>query len=82
MVDKGCRYTKKHEWARKDGDLFTLGISDFAQQELGDIVYVELPSPGKTVEAGDAVCSIESVKAVSDVYAPISGTITEVNQNL
>ena len=82
MVSKECRYTDKHEWARKDGDVIVMGISDYAQTELGDIVYVELPQQGDTVSKGTQVASIESVKAVSEIYAPVSGTIEEVNGEL
>ncbi len=82
MVSKECRYTDKHEWARKDGDVIVMGISDHAQTELGDIVYVEMPQQGTTVSKGAQVASIESVKAVSEIYAPVSGTIEEVNGEL
>ena len=82
MVSKECRYTDKHEWARKDGDVIVMGISDYAQTELGDIVYVEIPQQGDSVSKGTQVASIESVKAVSEIYAPVSGTIEEVNGEL
>jgi glycine cleavage system H protein len=76
------RYTKEHEWARLDGNRVTVGITDFAQEELGDVVYVELPQVGRTVEASGTFGVVESVKAVSDLYAPISGTIVEANTKL
>ena len=72
-------YSKEHEWIRVDEDICTLGITDFAQKELGDIVYVELPEVGKQVSPGDTLGTIESVKAVSEVYAPVGGTVVEVN---
>ena len=74
------RYTKDHEWVRLDGDVATIGISDHAQEALGDIVFVELPEPGRVVEAGEACAVVESVKAASDLYAPLPGTVLEVNQ--
>ena len=74
------RYTKDHEWVRLDGDVATIGISDHAQEALGDIVFVELPEPGRLVEAGEACAVVESVKAASDLYAPLPGTVLEVNQ--
>jgi glycine cleavage system H protein len=75
-------YSKEHEWVNMDGDTGTVGITDYAQEQLGDIVFVELPEVGKTFEAGDSMGTIESVKAVSDIYAPVAGEITEVNQAL
>ena len=76
-------YTESHEWVRfEDDGTATIGITDFAQSELGDIVYVNLPEVDDVMEAGKRFCDVESVKAVSDVYAPISGTIVEVNENL
>ncbi len=80
--DPEVKYQKSHEWARKDGTLFTVGISDYAQDSLGDVVFVELPVTGKVVKKGDAFGVVESVKAASDVYAPLSGTIVEVNSKL
>ncbi len=74
------RFTKDHEWVRLDGTVATVGITDHAQQALGDVVYVELPKPGRQVELGEACAVVESVKAASDVYAPLAGTITEHNQ--
>jgi glycine cleavage system H protein len=77
-----CRYLETHEWARQEGDTVRVGISDFAQDELGDIVFVELPSTGETVEQDSAFGVIESIKAVSDLYAPVSGEVTAVNDVL
>ena len=77
------RYTKDHEWVRLEGDgTATVGITDHAQQALGDLVYIELPEPGRDVAQGEAVAVVESVKAASEVYAPLAGTITEANQAL
>ncbi len=76
------RFAPSHEWVRLDGDTATIGISAHAQEALGDIVFVDLPEPGREVEAGDAVAVVESVKAASDVYAPIAGRITETNAAL
>ncbi len=73
------RYTKDHEWVRLDGAVATVGVTDYAQQALGDIVFVELPEPGRELEAGEACAVVESVKAASDVYAPLAGRVTEVN---
>ena len=73
------RYSKEHEWARLDGNRVVIGITDFAQDELGDIVFVELPAAGTTLEAMATFGVVESVKAVSDLYAPISGTVVDVN---
>jgi glycine cleavage system H protein len=72
-------YTKEHEWTRIEGNRAVVGITDFAQEELGDVVFVELPEVGKVVEAAGTFGVVESVKAVSDLYAPVSGTIVEVN---
>src|ERR1700680_2672323 len=74
------RYTKEHEWVRAEGDIGTVGITDHAQEELGDIVYVDLPKVGARVEAGKSLGSVESVKAVSDIYSPVSGEVTAINQ--
>ncbi len=79
MFPNDRRYTKEHEWVKVAGGAATVGITDFAQRELGDIVYVELPEIGRAFAAGDVLGTIESVKAVSEIYAPVSGTITEVN---
>ena len=73
------RYTESHEWVRLEGDTATVGISDHAQNALGDVVFVDLPEPGREVEAGEAIAVVESVKAASDIYAPVAGRITEVN---
>jgi glycine cleavage system H protein len=75
-------YTKTHEWIRLEGDRATIGITDFAQDQLGDIVYLELPDAGRTVSAEDPFGVVESVKAVSDLYAPVSGEIVAVNEAL
>jgi len=75
-------YTKSHEWVRIDGEVATLGITEYAQSELGDIVYVDLPTVGRALAQGDTVGSVESVKTVSDIYAPVSGAVTEVNEAL
>jgi len=75
-------FTKEHEWLRMDGDCAAVGITEYAQHELGDVVYVELPALGKEVKKGDPAANIESVKAVSDVFSPLSGTVTEVNAKL
>jgi glycine cleavage system H protein len=74
------RYTKDHEWVRLDGDVATVGISNHAQEALGDVVFVELPDLGRVVEEGESCAVVESVKAASDIYAPLPGTVTEVNQ--
>ncbi|HEX5284375.1 MAG TPA: glycine cleavage system protein GcvH [Bryocella sp.] len=79
---KNYRYAKSHEWLNLDGDTATVGITDYAQESLGDIVFVELPKVGQQIEAGATFGSVESVKAVSDLYAPVSGTVTEVNESL
>jgi glycine cleavage system H protein len=76
------KYTKEHEWVKVDGDSATIGITDHAQESLGDIVFVELPKVGAEVSVGKSFGTVESVKAVSDVYAPISGTVTAVNDEL
>ena len=76
------KYTKEHEWIKADGDAASIGITQYAQESLGDIVYVDLPKVGAEVKAGKAFGSVESVKAVSDLYAPASGTVTEVNTEL
>jgi glycine cleavage system H protein len=75
-------YTQEHEWIRVEGDQATVGITDFAQGQLGDIVFVELPDPGRQVTKGGDAAVVESVKAASDVYAPVSGEVTEANQAL
>jgi glycine cleavage system H protein len=76
------KYTKEHEWIRVDGNTGTIGITDFAQQQLGDVVYVELPDVGATLTAGQVFGTIESVKAVSELFSPVSGEVTETNGSL
>ena len=78
----GFKYTKDHEWLELSGDHGKVGITDFAQQQLGDVVYLELPDVGTPVKVGQSFGNIESVKAVSELYAPVSGTIVEVNSTL
>lgn len=75
-------FTKDHEWIKVEGDVGTLGITDYAQEQLGDVVYVELPAVGKTVAPGDEAGVVESVKAASEIYAPVSGEVVEVNEAL
>jgi len=75
-------FSKEHEWVRVEGDVATVGISDHAQAALGDIVFAEVPEPGKTLAKGDEAAVVESVKAASDVYAPVGGTVTEANAAL
>jgi glycine cleavage system H protein len=82
MYPENFRYTKEHEWVAAVGDAGTIGITDHAQQELGDIVYVDLPKVGTRIEQGKSLGSVESVKAVSDVYSPVSGEVTEINAAL
>lgn len=80
MIEK--KYTEDHEWVQMDGDMATVGITNHAQESLGDIVFVDLPEIGKIVSSGDEVSVIESVKAASDIYSPINGEISEININL
>lgn len=80
--DSGVRYLKSHEWARKEGDTIVIGISDYAQESLGDVVFVELPEVGAAVTSGDSFAVVESVKAASDIYVPVSGEVIEVNEAL
>ena len=82
MYPSDYRYTKEHEWVRVEGDVATVGITDYAQHELGDVVYVEMPKPGTKLNAGQSFGTVESVKAVSDIYAPVGGVVTEVNSAL
>jgi len=77
-----ARYSESHEWAKLDGDVLTLGVTDFAIEHLGDIVFVDLPEAGAEIEKGQTACEIESVKAVGEVYAPVSGTVEAVNDGL
>ena len=81
-VPEELQYTRSHEWVRTEDDTATIGITDYAQEELGDIVYVELPEQGDTFDAGDSLGSIESVKAVSDLYTLVGGEVVEVNEAL
>lgn len=81
-IPSDLKYTKSHEWVRVEGDTATIGISDFAQSELGDVVYVDLPSVGKMLAVGDIFGSVESVKTVSDIYAPVPGEVVEINESL
>jgi glycine cleavage system H protein len=82
MVVEGLSYSKEHEWVKIEGDEAVVGITDYAQQMLGEITYVELPEVGKEAEAGDELAVVESSKAASDVYAPLSGKVSEVNSEL
>jgi glycine cleavage system H protein len=82
MYPENYRYTKEHEWVLVEGDTGTMGITFHAQSELGDIVYVDLPAVGKAVEKGKTIGSVESVKAVSDIYSPVSGEVVAVNEEL
>lgn len=82
MYPTEYRYTKEHEWIDAKGDTGTIGITDYAQHELGDVVFVEMPAVGKKIEAGKSLGTVESVKAVSEIYAPVSGEVTAVNTTL
>ena len=79
---KDVKYTRDHEWARVDGNVAVVGITDFAQDKLGSIVFVELPPPGKSVKKGETVVTVDSVKAVAEVYSPVSGQVEEVHESL
>jgi glycine cleavage system H protein len=81
-VPEDLRYTPDHEWARLEGDQIRIGITDYAQDALGDVVFVQLPAPGAAVQAGESFAEVESTKSVSDVYAPLVGTVVEVNAEL
>ena len=81
-IPEELQYTRSHEWVRTEGDTATVGITDHAQDELGDIVFIELPEQGATFGAGDSFGTVESVKAVSDLYAPVGGEVVEVNEAL
>jgi glycine cleavage system H protein len=81
-IPEELQYTRSHEWVRTEGDTATIGITDHAQDELGDIVFVELPEEGATFDAGDSFGTVESVKAVSDLYTPVGGEVVEVNEAL
>ena len=76
------RYTRDHEWVRLDGDIATIGITAYAAEQLGDVVFVELPAVGRSVKKGEGAAVVESVKAASDVYSPVSGEVTESNESL
>ena len=82
MYPADYRYTKDHEWIKVEGPVGTIGITDYAQSELGDVVFAELPKVGATIKAGESFGTIESVKAVSEIFTPVSGEITEINSKL
>lgn len=82
MLPKELKYTSEHEWIKNEGQRVTVGITEYAQKELGDVVFVDLPGVGEKVKVKDAIATIESVKAVSEIYAPISGEVMEVNDAL
>jgi glycine cleavage system H protein len=81
-IPKNLKYAKTHEWVRVEGDVAYIGISDYAQEELGDIVYVEMPSPDESYDKGEEVATVESVKAASAIYTPVAGTVKEINPGL
>ena len=81
-LPQDLKYTKEHEWVEVDGDTATVGITNHAQESLGDIVFIDLPTVGKEVKSNEELCVIESVKAASDIYAPIDGEVIEINNNL
>jgi glycine cleavage system H protein len=81
-IPENLRYTKDHEWVRVEGDTGTIGVTDFAQGELGDVVFVELPQTGRTLKSHETFGTVEAVKAVADLFAPVSGTVTAVNEAL
>jgi glycine cleavage system H protein len=82
MMMSDVKFTEDHEWISIDGDVATVGITDFAQEQLGDVVFVDLPDAGTAVEKGGEVAVVESVKAASDIYAPVTGEVTEINADL
>ena len=82
ILKEELQYSKSHEWRALDGDTAVVGLTDYAQSELGDLVFVNLPEVGDTVEAGEVFGDVESVKAVSDVYSPVTGEVTEINEEL
>ncbi len=82
MIPENNLYTKEHEWIRLEGSIAYIGITDFAQDQLGDITYVELPEEGSEIKKDEEICAIESVKAASDIYAPVGGTVQSVNSKL
>ncbi|HEX7021873.1 MAG TPA: glycine cleavage system protein GcvH [Trueperaceae bacterium] len=81
-IPKSLKYSQSHEWSKVEGDLLTVGITDFAQDQLGDVVFVELPEVGASFDQGDAAAVVESVKTASDINAPVAGEVTEVNSLL
>ena len=81
-IPQNLKYSKEHEWVKLEGTRATIGITDFAQSQLGDVVFVEVPEIDKKVKAGDGLAVVESVKAVSDIYAPLAGSVVEINENL
>ncbi len=81
-IPDDCLYTREDEWVRAEGDDWRIGVTDYAQQQLGDVVFVELPEPGTDVKRGETFGVVESVKAVSDLYSPVSGAVTEINGEL
>jgi glycine cleavage system H protein len=82
MIPEGLRYTKDHEWAKKDGELVVIGVTHYAQDQLGDVVFIELPAVGRTLAAGETFGVVEAVKTVSDLYAPLGGEVVAVNEAL
>lgn len=82
MAKENLLYSKDHEWVRREGGIVVVGVTDYAQHELGDVVFVDLPAAGKALKKGDPAANIESVKAVSDVYSPVTGKVTEANARL
>ena len=81
-IPQNLLYSKDHEWVKVEGNKVTIGITDFAQNQLGDVVFVDTPAPQTVYKTGDSLCSVESVKAVSDVYSPVSGMVVDVNEEL
>ncbi len=81
-IPESLKYTKDHEWVKIEGDILTVGVTDFAQRELGDIVYVEIETEGEEVEQGEVFGTVEAVKTVSDLFMPITGTVSEINTEL
>lgn len=82
LIPENLNYTKEHEWVSAVGNIYTMGITDYAQEALGDIVYVQLPKPGESVTAGNVCGEIESTKSVSEIYAPVSGVVQLINESL
>jgi glycine cleavage system H protein len=81
-IPKGLKYTKEHEWAKVEGDVATVGITDYAQHKLGSIVFIELPTPGSSCRLGQTIVTVDSVKAVAEVYAPLTGQVEAINEAL